>query len=130
MLKRVVIVTLWLGILLFPGGKLCAQNFIKRLITRNPNSVPRLERKAVKYEDNIKKIRHQGAEMLKKDKVNYAKLDKLKRKLKKLSLKAEKCRYKLKTKRHIKLQERAVKRRMKKSLKHHRKYKMNKRHKS
>ncbi len=126
--KRVAIVTLLLGVLFSPMGELCAQRPGKAPKKSKQPKITRLQRKALKYEDNIKKIKTTGRVLLEENEVNYAKLDKLKKKIKKLSLKAEKCRYKEKTKRHIKVQDRPTKKRMRKSLRTHRKHKKNTRH--
>lgn len=123
MVKRVAIVTLLLGFLFCNEVNVLAQNPTGG--KKEKTKISRFERKALKYEKNIRKIKQKGASLLEKEQVNYTKLDKLKKKIAKLSLKAQKCRYKGKSKQHIKIQERTTKKRMKKSLKRHRKYKTN-----
>ncbi|HEX4888413.1 MAG TPA: hypothetical protein VFV37_10245 [Luteibaculaceae bacterium] len=88
---------------------------------------PRLERKAIRYEALIKKKKAEGARLLDDKVINYTKVKKVKTEIENLSIKAEKCRYRLKSKRHIKIQDKATKKRMKKSLRTHRRYKANRR---
>ena len=131
--KTVTIVTLLLAILC--AGQLMGQQ--KRHKPPKPSKAARkakkekkhrLEKKALRYEENLKKTKETGRLLLAENEPDYTKLEKLKKKVEKLSAKVEKSRYKLKTKRFIKLQERATKRRMRKSLKSHRSIKANRRH--
>lgn len=95
----------------------------------NAPKLTKWERKAQKAEKRSSRYKKQSVEALEGKRPNMSKHQKLKTKADKFSTNAQKMRYKGRSIRHVKVQDKSTRKRMKKNLKAHRRYKQNKRRK-